>query len=336
MMHPKKPDPSSDASRAELQRLLQEALKRKRPRWIRLAVAIVLGGAGVVALLAWLFYSTGEQPPVVVVAFDDLAIAGEAVKLHGRLEALADGPAALAGREMVFVDGQALLPPGQQAQEVLARTGQDGEVACTWKFPADNAQGNFILRQIGDRFRPGMEDRGSIFLVPRATALCLVQMEDTLTRTKNPSWRHDSIQDIVPVAGAAEALQEARKMGYEIIYLALAVERPTVYQRVRGWVRHRSAEGTSPLPSGVVVSRFTLPFPEVNRPWQKAAEHFAKLCVVPPDGPPRHLAIAGTIAVAQQFHAAGWHTLYLGAGEDLAATVQRVPGWEEVRRLLEK
>jgi hypothetical protein len=50
----------------------------------------------------------------------------------------------------------------------------------------------------------------------------------------------------------------------------------------------------------------------------------------------KHLAIAGTIDVAQQFHAAGMRTLYLGAGDDLPGDVQRLPSWEEVGRFLEK
>lgn len=334
-MQPKNPQSTPERSKEELQRLLQEALRKKRPHKLRIVFGLVILAA-VGGLLLWLVSSGGEPPPLVVVAFDDLGPTDQESKLQGRLEGPPDVPARLSGKDMVFVDAQALLPPGQQAKEVAAKTGPLGEVSCPWRFPPGAGEGSFILRQIGDKFRPGMEDRGRFFLVPKATLLCLVQIDATLTRTNDQAWRKDNIQDIEVMTGAAEALHEAHTKGYEIVYLALAADRPTLYQKMRGWVRHRSAQGAVPLPNGVVLGRFTLPGVEQEtRPWHKTGEHLRKQFVLAEQNA-RHLAIAGTIEVAQQLHAAGFRTLYLGPGEDLPPGAQRVPGWDDVRRVVER
>jgi hypothetical protein len=326
-MLPQKPTP--DKSKDELQRRLQESLKTKRPRWFRFALGGALTAVAAMALLTWLLSPKGDPPPLIVVAFDDLQPGSGEATLQGRLDAPADQPSVLSGKDMVFVDGETI--PGQQAKEVSARTGRHGEVSCRWTFAADTSEGNFILRRIADKFRPGLEDRGRIFLLPKATGLCMVQIDETLTHAKDQSWRNENIHDIVPVPGAAETLREAHQQGYEIVYLALAADRPTLYQKMRGWVRHRTAEGSAPFPLGVVLGRFTLPEAEQDsKTWQKTAARLAHLF----EG--RHVAVAGTIDVAQQFHAAGCRTLYLGAGDDLPAAVERVPGWKEVRHALEK
>ena len=157
----------------------------------------------------------------------------------------------------------------------------------------------------------------------------------TVTRAKDQAWHKENTQDILPVSGAAKALQQARQKGYQVVYLALAAEKPTDYRKMRDWVRYWT-KGTAPFPEGVVLSRFTLPGPDQDsRPWQKTALLLDSLFALPKEEG-KHLAIAATIEVAQQLHAAGLRTLYLGAGEDLPPEVQRLPSWEEVRRLFEK
>jgi hypothetical protein len=337
-MLPHKPDSTPDKSKDELQRLLQEALRRKRPRRVRLALASMLVALGLLALLAWLFSPKDEPPRLTVVAFDDLGVAGGEVMLQGRLEASADAHVTLAGKDMVFVDDQSFSAPDKVVKEVVVKTGSHGETSCQWTFPPEADHGDFILRQIGEKFHPGMEDRGRIIFRPSATPLCLVQIDDTLTQGKDQAWRKDNSQDIIPVPGAAEALQQAKENGYEIVYLAVAADRPTLYKKMVGWVRYRSAVGSPPIPTGAVLSRFTLPWADQDhRPWQKTAELLAKRFILPKaEDSAKHFAIAGTIDVAQQFHAAGLRTLYLGAGDDLPGDVQRMPGWEEVRHWLEK
>jgi hypothetical protein len=336
-MAPQTPDSAPGQSKDDLQRLLREALKKKRPRRLRLALAAIVVILGLTAGAGWLLYSGGEPPPLTVVAFDDVDVAGKETTLRGRLEAPPETRVHLAGRDMVFVDGRVLPAPGQTAKEVRAKTDRDGATSCQWTFAADETQGDYILRYVSDKFRPGMDDRGQVLLIPKAKPLCLVQINDTLTRSAVPAWQQDNIQDIVPVPEAAEALQQIREQGYEIVYLALAANRPTLYQKMRGWINHWSAAGTPPLPAGVVLSRFTLSGADQDRrPWQQTAELLKKKFVPKADDKLQHAAIVGTIDAAQQIHAAGVRTLYLGAGEDLPGTVQRVASWEDVKRLLEK
>jgi hypothetical protein len=336
-MLPQKPDSTPDRSKDELQRLLQEALKKKRPRWVRLALLATLSILGLLVLIAWLLGPEGQPPSMTVVAFDDLCATGAEITLQGRLEAATDATRTLAGREMAFIEDQGVPAPGQKVRAVSAMSGPQGQASCTWNFVPETDSLNFILRQVGDKFHAGMEDRGRIVFRPPATPLFLVQIDDTLTPSKDQAWRKQNSQDISPAPGASEALQQARERGYEIVYLALAADRPSLYQKMRGWVGYQTADGLGPFPPGVVLSRFTLTRADPDqRPWQKTAELLASRFVLPKTNASQHLGVAGTIDVAQQFHAAGLRTLYLGAGEDVPTGVERLPGWEEVRRALEK
>jgi hypothetical protein len=331
-----RPDATPERSKDELRMLLQESLKKKRPPWLRL----VLGGIGLafvsLGLIAWLLSPKGEPPQLIVVALDGLGVAGNPVMLQGRLQAAEDARNLLGGKDMVFVDGQVLRTADQQVKEVAAKTGPEGETSCSWTFPPDALQGDFRLRLIGDKFHPGMEDRGRILLLPQAAPLCLVQLEGTLTHVRDEAWQKEPISEIVPVSGAAQALEDMRTQGYQVAYLAIAADRPTIYHKMRQWLHYWSAEGT--FPDGVVLSRFALERGDrVAKPWQTTAELINSKFILPKDKKPaRHVAIAGTIDAARQFHAAGLRTLYLGTGEELPEEIERAASWEEGRRILEK
>jgi hypothetical protein len=332
-----KPDANPERSKDELRLLLQEALKKKRPPWLRLVLGGIGLAFGVLALVAWLLSPKGEQPQLIVVALDGLGMAGNPVMLQGRLQAVDDGSSSLDGKDVVFVDGQVLRTADQQAREVAAKTGPEGKTSCSWTFPPDALQGDFRLRLIGDKFHPGMEDRGRILLLPQAAPLCLVQLEGTLTHVlRDEAWQKESISEIAPMSGAAQALKEMRMHGYQVVYLALAARQPTIYQKMRLWVRYWGEEGS--FSPGVVLSRFALEGGDrMAKPWQKTAELINSKFILPKEKKPaRHVAIAGTIDAARQFHAAGLHTLYLGTGEELPEEIERAAGWEEGRRLLEK
>lgn len=326
-----------DKSREEMQRLLQESLKKKRPSWIRFAFFGTLGIAALLGLVVWYFAPSGEPASMAVVAFDDLAVPGTEVKLQGRLEA-ADGTAPVAGQDVLFIDNQTLPVPGQPAREAPVKTGRHGQALREWTWPPETAQGNFSLRRIGLKFRAGLEDRGRIFFIPPATPLCLVQIEETLTLTRAEDWLKEANTQIVPLPGAADALREARQRGYEIVYLAVAAERALLYERMRGWLRLRSTNPTAPLPAGPVLGRFVLHATDQdNKPWQMTASRLGSQFPLPKtDGAPRHLAIAGTPDAAQQLHAGGLRTLYVGAGAPAPAGVERVAGWEGIQQLLKK
>jgi hypothetical protein len=331
-----KPDATPERSKDELRLLLQEALKKKRPPWLR----VVLGGIGlafgVLALVAWLLSPKGEPPQLIVVALDGLGVVGNPVMLQGRLEAGDDGRSALDGKDVVFVDGQVLRTADQKVKEVAAKTGPEGDSSCSWTFPPDILQGDFRLRLIGEKFHPGMEDRGRILLLPQAAPLCLVQLEGTLTHARDEAWQKESISEIAPVSGADMVLEEMRTQGYQVVYLALAADRPTIYHKMRQWLHYWSAEGT--FPDGVVLSRFALERGDrVAKPWQTIAELINSKFILPKEKKPaRHVAIAGMIDAARQFHSAGLRTLYLGTGKELPEEIERAAAWEEGRRILEK
>jgi hypothetical protein len=336
-MTPEKADGIPAASADELQGRLRESLKKRRPRRWRWALGFTLFLAALFGLLIWHFFPSGEPPRVVVTAFDDLAVAGKETSLQGCLEAPAEPNLALAGREVVFADGQAPLVPNHEVREVYVPTGMHGEASCLWTFPAATIQGDFILRQRGGKFFPGMEDHGLIFLMPAATPVCLVQIEKTLSSASDDTWRIENVHDIAAEIAAAPALEVIANKGYQIVYLTLA-DQPILYQRMRGWVRLQSAEARPPFPSGPVISRFQVPWADHDRhPWQKTAERLAQRFPLPQGGAiARHLALAGTIDVARQFHAADWQTVYVGVEGDLPAGVGRANGWESVPRTLEK
>jgi hypothetical protein len=332
------PDPESTPPRSkeELQRLLRQSLKAKRPRSFRLAFTGILIVLAVLALLAWRFGPAGEAPRIAVVAFDDVDVAGRAATLTGVLAAPVGSGAVVADKAMVFAVGQDAQAPGLQSKEVPAKTDVAGRALCPWTFLPETTQAEFVLRLSTDKFRPGMEDRGQIVLLPSAARLCLVQIEGTLTSSNAEDWRSGNIRDILPKPGTAEALEEVRTRGYEVVYLALAADEPTLYQKMRAWVQHQSIAGS--LPAGAVLSRFTLPPADRDKkPWQQTAERLGSRFASPAAGEQlKHLAMAGTIDAARQFHAARLRTLYLGSGDDLPAGIERLPGWDEVRQIMKK
>ncbi len=216
--------PEAGFEKDDLQRLLKEALRTKRPRRLRLALGTFLVISACLGLLVWLFYPPAQPKQLIVVAFDDVAPADKEVTLRGRLDAPLDERATLGGRDMVFVDGESLPVPGQQAKVVFAKTASHGEVSCLWSFPPDKELGQFILRHIGETYSAGMEDRGQIFFIPVGTPLCLVQYEETVI---------GNAADAIPMQAATSALEEIRKKGFAIVYLALRTNRPADYQKMR-------------------------------------------------------------------------------------------------------
>lgn len=325
-MLPDKPDTGFEKD--DLQRLLKEALRTKRPRRFRLALGVFVVIGACLALLAWLFYPPTKPKQLLVVAFDDVAPSGKEVTLRGRLDAPMDEGATLSGREMVFVDGESLPVPGQEAKVISAKTGPHGEVSCPWSFPPDKEQGQFILRHIGETYSAGMEDRGQIFFIPADTPLCLVQYEETIIGNS---------ADVIPMQGTRPALEEVRKKGFAIVYVALRTNRPADYQKMRDNLR-RWNDSYGGFPEGALLSQFNLPEPDAGkRPWQKTGEMLAHRFPLPKaENAVEHIAIAGTIDVAQQFHAAKLRTFYLGSGEDLPPGVRRLKSWEDVSPALEK
>lgn len=315
----------------ELQQRLRDVLQRQRPRRTRVALIFLLPSAVLVGLLIWVFFPRGEPPLIVTTALDDLAVAGKETTLQGYLEAPDEPGAKLGGRIVVFADGQMPMNAGRQSTEIRKQTGSHGDAACPWTFLGEITQGDFIVSQVGGKFFAGSVDHGLVFLVPAATPVCLVQIEETLSPADAQAWNTANVHDIPAAPGAAQALADIAGNGYQLVYLTLT-DHVTSYQRMRGWLRQQCAESRPPFPAGPVVCRFHLPWAEHdNHPWHKSAERLAQRFPLPAGGPPRrHLALAGTGDVAKQFYAAGWRTVFKGMASNLPEGLVRAGSWPEV------
>jgi hypothetical protein len=334
---PQKPEQVPRRSKAELEQMLRESLQSRRPKRGRIALISVLIVAGLLALLAWLMTLRGEGPPLTIIALDDVGAAGKEVTLAGVLEGPAETRARLDGRDIVFVPNQGPPLPGQTNSVVRVKSGRHGEATCQWKFPAHADQESFLVRLIGDKFRPGMEDRGWIYLYPSETRLCIVELEAVVADAQDKMWEKTRIQDIALRTDAGEALQKLQSQGFAVVYLALSAGQPILYQRQRSWINHRSAGCPSALPYGAVLSRFLLPVADQDaKPWQAMAKRVAAQFVTSGAKKVDHVAIASATEVARQFHTAGLRTLYLGEGKGISPAIERVADWKGVPSALEK
>jgi hypothetical protein len=320
----------SDQPKDELSQRLQDALRQRRPRPLRIVVVVVGLALAMLGFLAWWLYPRPAPPRLGVIAFDQVGVAGENVTLAGGLE-LAPGEtrtAPLQNLELVFEDGKLAWKPGEQAKQTVVKTAVDGYASCLWKFPADFTQGDFIVRRIGTLESPGTEDRGRVVLWPRESRLVLVQIEQTLTPARDSNWENDDLLDIRAAAGAAETLAALEAAKYHVTYLALDADRPLFYQKMRRWVTIRTRAGPVRFPAGPVLARF--PLKQDAKPWQQTAAVLKEKYAGP------HLAIAGTIDAAQQLHAAGFTVYFLGQGQNLPQGIERLEGWAELRRIIAK
>jgi len=251
MLHKKKPSKPDD----ELTARLRAAARKRRP-WSTAGIGVLLALLLLpVGLLVWWIYPRPELPPLEIVAFDQLGLPGTEVTLRARLEPIQmpDEPLNLSGFTLTFEDELLPLQPARERRQIKVTSDRNGAAGAAWS-PADKAVSPYVVRQIGDRLRPGKFDRGQVFSWPAATALLLVDVQDTLAQVDADAWRKRNVLDIAAVAGAGKALQEARKQKYEIVYLATDADSALVYRKVRGWVANQKAARES-FPAGPVLGR---------------------------------------------------------------------------------
>ncbi|MCI0638683.1 MAG: hypothetical protein L0Y72_27140 [Gemmataceae bacterium] len=319
--------------RDEWKERLQNELKKGRPRRWRIAFVVLALAAAVAALVLWLMSPGAEPPRLAMVAFDQLSPRGAEVELQARLELAEPGTRRLQGLDIHFLDGKIVVTPKEDPKKVTVQSGPGGEASCPWTFPAAAKSAEFVARHVGDKHRPPAEDRALVYMPPPAAPMCLVQIEETLTQAGEENWRKDNLLDIQAVSDAGGVLQALKKKGFQIVYLALGAERPLAYQKMRGWIRHQQTQPAG-FPPGPVLGRFAPLKDQGGKVWQTAAERVKEQ--FPEDKARPHIAIAGSIDVAQQLHAAGIGVYYLGEGRDLPADVRRAPNWAELRLLLER
>ncbi|MCI0378928.1 MAG: hypothetical protein L0215_15075 [Gemmataceae bacterium] len=319
--------------RDEWKERLQNELKKGRPRRWRIVFVVLAAAAAVAALVLWLMSPGAELPRLAMVAFDELSPRGGEVQLQARLELAEPGTRRLQGLDIHFVDGKIVVNPKDDPKKVTVKSGPGGEASCPWTFPGDTESAEFVARHVGDKHRPPAEDRALVYMPPLAAPICLVQIEETLTQAGEENWRKDNLLDIQAVAQSGTTLQMLKKKGHQIVYLALGADRPLGYQKMRGWIRHQQTQPAG-FPPGPVLGRFASAQDQGSKAWQRAAEQVKEQ--FPEEKARPHIAIAGTIDVAQQLHAAGIRVYYLGDGRDLPGDVRRAPNWPELRLMLER
>lgn len=247
--------PESKQPEDEVTQRLRAAARKKRPltwKGLLLLLALVLVPVG---LFVWWVYPKPEPPQLDVVAFDQLGLAGEEIELHACLVPLAVDPAQvnLAGYPMFFEEN---LLPGKanagQVKETASIRGGWGTVS--WSLPKGE-KNTFVVRLPGDKVRRGAIDRGQVYLLSEKTPLLLVDVP-TLTAARAKDWQTKNPLEIEPLPEAAKALQTMRKKKFQVVYLALAADRPLAYRKVRGWVENQ-VNGKNPFPAGPVLGRKT-------------------------------------------------------------------------------
>src|SRR5262249_25247742 len=236
---------------------LRAAARKRRPvTWQALLVLLVvfLLPAG---LFIWRVLKPRPDPPRLdVVAFDQLGLADHDVELRAFLEPLDVEPAKvdLGGYPVFFEESRR---PGAAKAGKTKETAslREGMASVSWSFP-NGVKNSFVVRIPGDKQRRGAMDRGQVFLCPKDTSLLLVDVQSTLSSAKAEDWQRKNPLEIKPIAEAANALQTARQKKFQVVYLALAADRPLAYRKVRGWLENQ-VNGKNPFPAGPVLGRMT-------------------------------------------------------------------------------
>jgi hypothetical protein len=323
---PKKPDPLVLLARASAGK------RRQRSRaGILIALALVVG---VLAVLAWLSWPRAEPPPLLVIASDQLAPAGHSVTLRAwvRPEDPKMDDADLEGIDLYFADtlleGVGGKAPGGLREKVA--TGADGRATVRWRPPAGQQPHFVFVRYPGDRQRGRAVDQARVYTWPADSRLLIVEVRSTLMDAAEARrLSRGKILNPRPVAGAAAALSRVRGKRYQIVYLAVAPDRPEEYRKLRGWLQERTATGQGVLPEGPVLGR-----DDYGSDSDAAAARRGILRDLKQQFKGKMVAVAGRQEDVEGFRAAGMPTFLVGGAAAPAAGVKRVKSWAELAEQL--
>jgi hypothetical protein len=316
----KKPEPKQPED--EITQKLRAAARKRRPlTWqgVLVLLALFLVPAG---LLMWSMLSPRPDPPRLdVVAFDQLGLAGQEIELRAILEPMEVDreQVNLAGFPLFFEEN--LAAGKAKAGRVKEAASVDGGLATvSWSFP-DGSKNTFVVRVPGDKVRRGAIDRGQIYPLSSDTPLMLVDVT-TLSAAVAREWQTRNPMDIRPLAEAAKALQTMQKKKIQVVYLALAADRPLTYRKVRGWVENQ-VNGKNPFPAGPVLGR-----KEYVADGESAARH-ETLRGLKENFRGLMVAIVGQGEAAAVCRGLGVDTILFGA-DAAPEDVIRVKSWKEV------
>ncbi len=313
----KKPEPKKPEDEVT-QKLRAGARKRRPLTWkgLLLLVALLLVPAG---LWLWWIYPKPEPPRLDVAAFDQLGLAGQDIDLRAHLEPLDVDPGTvnLAGFSLFFEEN---LVPGKSGKVRETTSERGGLAAVSCRFPDGQQKNSFVVRLPGDKQRRGAIDRAQVFLLPKETPLLLVDVP-ILSSASAGDWQTKNPLDIKPLAEAAKALQIARKKKFQVVYLALAAERPLAYRKMRGWVENL-VNGKNPFPAGPVLGRKAYDGADGESARQELLRSMKETF------PGALIALVGQGEAAAVCRGIGVDTILIGAA-DAPKDVVRVKTWAE-------
>jgi hypothetical protein len=290
---------------------------------VRIIVAVLLL-ALLLALPTYLVWPGPEQPPLLLAAFDQVALPGETISLCARVEQLGaeKTTANLARCELYFHDLQS-----DWRQE--SATDRDGMAALQRSFAAANAPVEIMVRYPGDGQRQhGTQAKSRVFVWPPESSLLVVDVESTLADADGATlWTANNL-DIRPRPGVVASLRAARAK-YRIGYLCAGADRPSRYNKLRAWLEGGWAPEQEQFPDGPLLARTCgLPVSETAKYLQATLNdlrgRFRGTTV----------GITGDRDNARLFHEAGWRTFLLGDIGDAPEGVTAVKSWSEFNQRL--
>jgi hypothetical protein len=295
---------------------------RRRRSPVRIVVTLLVL-ALLVGLPIYFFWPGPQHPPLLLAAFDQVALPGENITLCARVEPLGedDTTANVARRELYF----------QELQKDWWKetaTGRDGMATVERSFAAAKAPVEIIVRYPGDGQRQhGTQTKSRVFVWPQESALLLVDVESTLPDREANLWTANNL-DIRPRPDAVTLLRAARSK-YRLVYLCAAADRPSRYNKLRAWLERGWAPAQEQFPDGPLLARSCrLPGSEtadfLQATLNDLRERFQGTIV----------GITGDRDTARLFHASGCRTFMLGETGNTPDAVTMIQSWSEFRQRL--
>jgi hypothetical protein len=294
--------------------------RRRSPIGAVLTVLLIIL---LLAGLIYLLWPGPERPPLLLAAFDQVALPGEPVSLCARLEPLNEAAigAKLGGCRLYFQDLQS------DWHEAFA-TDRDGKVVVERNFAATDIPVQIVARYPGDGQRqPGVQATSRVFVWPPETSLLLVDADETLP-DGDPAklWKENNL-DIRPRSGAAASLRAARAK-YRIGYLSAGADQPSRYNKLRAWLERGWTPEPEQFPDGPLLAPAgCLPLHGVE--FVHATVQHLRQCF-----PGAAVAVTAEKETARFLHQAGWQTFLLTEAGEAPEGVTVIKSWSELNQRL--
>ncbi len=282
--------------------------RRRSPATILVTLALLLI---FLTALAWWFWPRPELPPILLAAYDQVALPEEPVPLVACVEPRDSdrGDVSLAGCDLYFQE----VKSSQLLGKVVTQS--DGSATLEKGFPASDLPAEIMVRYPGQQARRrGLADKARVFIWPTDSPLLLVDADHALAElAEDKLWTANNL-DIRPRPGAAATLRKLRAK-YHIIYLAAAADRPSRYGKLRAWLE-RGAPAQEQFPDGPVIA-------PLSRAPDSDPATFERTISAEFKGRFRGpiAAITNRTQSAQLFHESGMQTFQLGEAAEVEGIV---------------